>query len=139
MKNLLILLVCFAFAGVTANAQSDAIDADLQGTYVRGTSSIVVTATGISDATDSGTQESSGTVSEGSAIEGSGSDAAGSGSTAENGLTDVQRNRQGDWMGKYTRNGVTMNVLISFDKASHTVSLTDKRSGALVATYVRRP
>ncbi len=140
MKKVLILLVCFAFAGVTANAQTSIPEAD-QGTYVLdgGSNTLVVTATGIEDGTSVGSGGSSISNENGAAVDGSGASTDATGDANKGGvLSDVRKSKSGQWGGTYTMpNGKVLNVAIAIDRASHSVTLTDKSSGKVVAKYLR--
>ncbi|MCF8239108.1 MAG: hypothetical protein K9I85_13185 [Saprospiraceae bacterium] len=140
MKNVLILLVCFAFAGVTANAQTSIPTAD-QGTYVLdgGSNTLVVTATGIEDGTSVGSGGSSISDENGAAVDGSGASTDASGSTNQGGvLSNVRKSKSGQWGGEYTMsNGKVLKVAIAIDRASNAVTLTDTSSGKVVAKYLR--
>ncbi|MEZ5031270.1 MAG: hypothetical protein R2787_07705 [Saprospiraceae bacterium] len=146
MKNVLFVLICFAFAAVSVNAQDSTIPQDDQGTYVNDNSTLVVSATGISDGTSTSGSDATATDGSGSATDGAATGVEGSGTDATEGtsapkLTDVKRTPKG-WVGIYTTaEGKAIKVRIEWrtdDNGNKLIRLTDATSGDVVAKYKRQ-
>lgn len=143
MKNLFLVLICFAFTGVALQAQTDAtsIPSDAIGTYTLwGTdATAVVSATNIVATTGSSTLSDG---SGGAATSGS----AGSDTTPDDGLSkaapglhDVRKTRSG-WGGVYTtEDGKDIPVMVELvqHKDGRRGILVKDRSGAVLARYIR--
>ncbi len=142
MKNLFLVLICFAFAGVALQAQTDAtIPGDAIGTYTLfGTdATAVVSSTGIVATTGANS------VSDGSG--GAATSGAGASDTSpDNGLSnsavglhDVRKTRQG-WGGVYTtEDGKDIPVMLELvkDAKGRRGILVKDRSGTVWARYMR--
>ena len=146
MKNVLFVLICFAFAAVSVNAQDSTIPQDDQGTYVSDFSTLIVSATGITDGTSTSGSGATATDGAGSATDGAATGVEGSGTDASDGksvptLTDVRRTKKG-WGGIYTTaEGKAIKVLIEWRTdadGNKQIRLTDATSGEVVAKYKRQ-
>lgn len=146
MKNVLFILICFAFASVSVQAQDSSIPQDDQGTYVNDNSTLVVSATGITDGTSTSGSDATATDGAGSATDGSATGVEGSGTDATEGtsaptLTDIRKTQKG-WGGVYTTaEGKAIKVLIEWRTdadGNKQIRLKDATSGDVVAKYKRQ-
>ncbi len=143
MKNLFLVLICFAFTGVALQAQTDSsIPSDAYGTYqLFGSDAVaVVSATGI-DATTGGNSLSDG--SGGAATSGAGASDTSPDDGLSNsavGLHDVRKTKRGGWGGIYTtEDGKDIPVMLELvkDAKGRRGILVKDRSGTVVARYMR--
>ncbi len=141
MKNLFLVLICFAFTGVALQAQTDSsIPGDAIGTYqlFGSDATVIVSSTGIVGNTGANTVS-----------DGTGGDAtSGSGATTSSddgtpspavGLHDVRKTKQG-WGGVYTtEEGKDISVMVELvvDAKGRRGILLKDRSGSIVARYQR--
>lgn len=146
MKNVLFVLICFALAAVSVQAQDSSIPQDDQGTYVNDNSTLVVSATGITDGTSTSGSSDTATDGSGSSTSGAATGVEGSGTDATEGtpaptLTDVRKTQKG-WGGIYTTaEGKAIKVLIDWRTdadGNKYIRLTDATSGDVVAKYKRQ-
>lgn len=147
MKNLFVVLICFAFSGVALQAQTDSsIPGDAIGTYTLfgSDATVVVTATDIvgntggnSVAGGSGTTSGSGATSGAGASDTSSDDGS---SAPAVGLHSIRKAKQGGWGGTYTtedgKNIPVMLQLVQDAKGRRGILAVD-RSGTIVARYQR--
>lgn len=142
MKNLFLVLICFTFAGVALQAQTDSsIPGDAVGTYTLfgSDATVIVSATGIVGNTggNSVTDGSGGAATSGSGASSTSSDEGVSSSAL--GLHDVRKTRSG-WGGIYTtEDGKDIPVMLELvkDAKGRRGILVKDRSGTIVARYQR--
>ncbi|MCF8239107.1 MAG: hypothetical protein K9I85_13180 [Saprospiraceae bacterium] len=142
MKNVFLLLICFTFAGVALQAQTDtSIPSDAIGTYeLYGTdATAVVSSTGIVATTGSNSVSdgSGGAATSGSGTSDTSPDDGLSNSAV--GLHDVRKTKSG-WGGIYTtEDGKDIPVMLELvvDAKGRRGILVKDRSGAVVARYMR--